>query len=357
MSETKPPSRLSPGSQLGKYTIKRLLGRGRTAEVYRALDPDLARDVAIKVFHPTPDQVATIADDFRTEVRGFAALKHPNLVRIYGVGVAGNTFFVVMELIEGTVLRDKISEHPRGLGRDTTVRIFSQVASAVAVAHDRGIVHGNIKPDNVLIDKKERPVLTDFNVTCLHDPSDINSEWSPDYLSPAQVRKNAPCTACDIYALGVLLYEMITGDVPFKGNYQSVLKQHLEASPVPPSKHRVDVDPRIEQVILKAMSKNADERQTSAREMVAGLEDQGGMAQYDTISLDRASLPKPPVKTRSQIRRFQQSRIITRAGEEVEPDPLPKKRSWGRALLVVFSAVLLIVILLLAVAILLVALG
>jgi serine/threonine-protein kinase len=128
MSENKPP--LAPGAPLGPYTLQALLGRGQDTEVYRSHSPEVKRDVALKIYHPKPGQIT--GAQFKNDVGAIAALKHPNIMRIFDYGVEGDLYYIVMELVEGSSLRDLLSTHPTGLAREETMRLFSQLASAVA---------------------------------------------------------------------------------------------------------------------------------------------------------------------------------------------------------------------------------
>lgn len=228
------------GLTLGKYTIQGLIGRGRKTEVYRTFHPDLKRDAALKIFFPSAPKTPELAASFRREAQAVAALKHPNIVQVYDFDIKDDHYYMVMELIEGTSLRDLISADPTGLDRDNTVRIFSQIASAVAYAHDQKTVHGNLKPDNVLLDASQRPVLTDFTLPCMMEHGQVVPDTAgssiPTYLSPEQISQGTVDAQSDMYALGILLYEIATGDVPFKGDTRArIADQHLKAAPTPPS--------------------------------------------------------------------------------------------------------------------------
>src|SRR5229473_843877 len=155
-------SYLTPGQKLGKYEIKRVIGRGGMAEVYRALNPDLNSDVAIKVLHPHVIESPAAVTRFRLEAQAVAALNHPNIVRVFDFHADGELIFMVMELIEGPTLRQVLANYPHGMSGDLAVQIFAPLANAVSYAHEHGIIHRDIKPANVLIANGIRPVLTDF---------------------------------------------------------------------------------------------------------------------------------------------------------------------------------------------------
>ncbi len=336
MSENRP--QLASGSTFGAHTIGALLGRGRDTEVYRAYSNTIRRDVALKIYHPC----AITSDEFKHEIATIAALKHPNIMRIYDYGAEGPLYYIVMEMIEGTGLRDLLTLHPTGLERGETLRIFSQIASAVASAHDQHVVHGNLKPDNVLLDRSQRPVLTDFNIPCLRESGDAFRSNTPAYLAPEQASGGRVQPATDIYLLGILLYEMVTGDVPFRiGTYEEIVAQQRDALPRPPSQITVELDPRTERAILRALSKNPADRYPSARDMLSAMESEAESSQYETLSITREQVQK----RRSEIQQFEQSRLDFPAPtEETALLRWTRRRRliiWGTALLLVIAIVVL----------------
>jgi len=345
MSTGRSSSHLTPGDRLGNYTIRELIGRGRDTEIYRAYHPEFKRDVALKVFRTDLPRSAETTAQFQKDTAALIALRHPNIMRVYESGVIRDSYYIVMELVEGTSLRDVLSTHLTGLNREETVRLFTQIASGVATAHDQGVVHGNIKPDNVLLDIYQRPVLTDFTLPNLHEPpQDANSPAA--YLSPEQAVRHIPTPESDIYALGILLYEMVTGDVPFKGpTRESVIRQHQSVDPVAPSQIIVGLDPRIDSVVLKALSKNPSERFASARDMVNALESEEAVTQFETLNLDRKTVPQTHHR-RSDIARFEKSRVVE-PGEGSRP--LTRQHMPWTVLAVTGIALLLIIVVALAV--------
>jgi eukaryotic-like serine/threonine-protein kinase len=346
MSNVPASPRLGPGDRLGKFTIRSLIGRGKTTEVYRASHSDFRHDVAIKCYQLDIAADSDLPAQFERDVRAIAELRHPNITRVYEAGLDGSRQFIVMELIEGRTLRDLLSTHPTGLERDETVRIFSQIASAIGTAHDQAIVHGNIKPDNVLVDHNQRPVLTDFALPCLrqHPRPTSGPLGTTTYMAPEQIAARTVSVASDIYALGILLYEMVTGDVPFSGDTQEhVAQQHFYVDPVPPGQIAVGLDPRLDFVILKALSKEPTERFDSARDMLAALESSELGERYETLNLRRGDMPEFQ-KRRSEIVNFQRTRLVIPEEQET-PEPLLKKRSPVLIGLVIALAVIALVIL------------
>ncbi|MBI5961605.1 MAG: serine/threonine protein kinase [Chloroflexi bacterium] len=321
MSENKPLLLLAPGDRIGNYSIRALIGRGKNTAVYRAYHPEQKREVALKILRSAAPQTPEVIAKFNEEVQAITTLKHPNIMRVFDHGVQAGAYYLIMELVEGTNLRDAISTHPTGLDPEETVRIFGQLASAVATAHDHGVVHGNIKPDNVLLDKTQRPVLTDFSLVCLGATvSREEGSGMATYLSPEQITQGTATAPADIYALGVLLYEILTGVVPFKGDtFEEVTTQHQNMPPVPPSQIRVNVDPRVDQVILKALSKKSDERFTSARDMLTAMKSEDVRSRYETVNLTRDSVQVQ--KSRAEIASFQRARA-TETKPETKTDPV-----------------------------------
>lgn len=345
MSENRSFFRLNPGSRLGPYTILSMIGQGRRTEVYRASSPAYRQELAVKVIHAPVgiDDTTTACLKSRTET--IAAIRHPNLVKIHESGVARQAFYVTTELVQGSTLRDLISAHPTGLDRDTTQRIFSQLASALAAAHDSDVVHGNIKPDNVLIDGSNRPVLTDFAIPCLFGSHGLPDDFNTlPYLSPEQLTGAAATIQSDIYMLGVLLYEMVTGDVPFKSTSVTEFADlHQHRPPTPPSQVRVDLTPQVERVILKALNKQPPERFHSTREMVADLERHEATSQYETLAFDR-DVAEQIRKRRSEIRQFERTRIDHPAPPHApQSQPLTSGPNWWIVTAIV--AVVIVVIL------------
>ncbi|NDJ78945.1 MAG: serine/threonine protein kinase [Chloroflexi bacterium] len=299
---------LRPGSMLGRNRVESLVGSRQNAEVYRARHPDFKQDIALKVLNPNIPQNDAIIARFRQEAQAIVNLKHPNIIRMHEFDLSGGLYYQVMEFIEGSSLRDLISAHPTGVAREDLLRIFNQIASAIAYSHEQQVMHGNIKPDNVLLDANLRPVLTDFRVPCLSQFMQAQAGDNPAYLAPEQATQGTLDIPVDIYQLGILLYEMATGEVPFDaGNRTATINQHLSQPPRPPSELNVNLDPRIERVILKALNKKPADRYASAREMLGDIERQEATSLYETVSLNRKAAEEVR-KRRSEIVRFEQSR-------------------------------------------------
>jgi serine/threonine protein kinase len=344
--------RLTRGDRLKHFQIREMLGRGESAEVYRAYHPNLKRDVAIKLFHPDITRTESLTPLFLHQARDIIALRHPNIVRVLEAGDEGGSYYLVMELIDGTNLRDEMSMHPRGYDREDAVKLFSQIASAVSYAHDQGIVHGNIKPDNVLLGLRLRPILTDFNIPVFREhPSGRGGAATPIYLAPEQARQNLVTEQSDIYSLGIMLYELATGDVPFKGgSFKAIIEQHHSQVPKPPSQVRVGLDPRIDKTILTALAKDPAQRFTSVREMLHSLESTSDDNPFETVSLTRDDLAEMSRKRQSEIRHFEQSRTGPEGDNQNSSVVDPRRRMIVGA--VVVAAIVLIIAFVLALALL-----
>jgi serine/threonine protein kinase len=213
---------------------------------------------------------------FRREAQAVAALSHPNVIRVFDFDTINGVHFMVMELIDGPALNAVIGQYPKGMTLDTALHIFKQLADAVAYAHDRGTIHRDIKPGNVLMASGSRPVLTDFGLAQILGGDRLTasgmSSGTPAYMSPEQASGDEIRAESDIYSLGIMLYEMITGQAPFQGNsFATVMLKHIQEPPPRPSVLIQDLDPQIERVILRALEKDPANRFHSARDMVTAL--------------------------------------------------------------------------------------
>jgi len=351
MGVTKPLSQLNPGQRVGSYTVDRLIGRGRLAEVYGASRTGAADNVALKVFLPGVIRGPAHATRFLEDAARLARLTHPNITRIldFGCDSAKDLCYIAMECYEGATLRDEIAAHPSGYARDDLWRLFEPVAQALAHAHENGWVHGSIRPDHILFATDGRPVLTDFTLPCLAEDGYPGRNAPPSavtYWAPEQAAQIIPGPAADIYALGVLLYELAVGDVPFRGRTRDALvAQHLYEEPIPPSQRRAGLDPRVERAILVALRKNPAERFVSVREMLAMMHSTDA-DDYATLNLDR--------RLAGEVRR-RSTGSANRAPSAERPTPdsasgaLPAAaswRGWGWVLVAIALAVALAIALL-----------
>lgn len=353
-AESSTYSYLTPGQKLGKYEIKSLIGRGGMAEVYRARNPDLNQDVAIKFLRPqivdSPEQLAR----FQQEARAAAALNHPHILRVYDFDTTGPAPYMVMELIEGPTLRDLIAHHPGRLPIERAIKLFAQVAEAVGYAHARGIIHRDIKPGNVLIAPGDRALLTDFGLARILGGSRLTTSevslGTPAYMSPEQAAGLDTNKSTDIYALGVLFFEMVTGDVPFQGgSFAQVLVKHLNQPPAVPSQLRDDLPPEVDSTILRALEKDPASRFQSAKEILEslGLRQDGDSTRFDnpnggirTTGEARTVAMSPPTGVSPTVQSGDSSKIsrLSLAVSAIEKRPV-----------LTISAILLIAVVIIAI--------
>jgi serine/threonine-protein kinase len=266
----------------GRYRILRKLGSGGMANVYLAEDEELGRRVAIKILNDRYANDDLFIERFRREAKSAAGLSHPNIVSIYDRGEAEGTYYIAMEVIEGRSLKELIMT--RGaLPLGTAISYAKQLLEALRFAHRHGIIHRDIKPHNVLVSadqqvKANEPRLkvTDFGIA-RHGPSQMTEAGSimgtAQYLSPEQAR-GAPVTAAsDLYSAGVVLYEMLTGKVPFTGDSAiEIAMKHVNELPAPPSALRPEVPPELDQIVLRALAKDPADRYQTADEFIEDLE-------------------------------------------------------------------------------------
>ena len=259
----------------GRYQIQRKLGAGGMANVYLAEDQELGRRVAIKILNERHANDEQFVERFRREAKNAAALSHPNIVSIYDRGEAEGTYYIAMEYLDGRSLKELIvtrGEAPIGVAVEYAI----QILSALRFAHRHGIVHRDIKPHNVLVNGEGAVKVTDFGIARA-GASQMTEAGSivgtAQYLSPEQARGGEVDQRSDIYSLGIVLYELLTGTVPFTGDTPvEIAMKHLSQTPEPPSKKRADIPRELDMVVMRALAKNPDDRYQSAEEMAADLE-------------------------------------------------------------------------------------
>ena len=258
-----------------RYELIERIGDGGMAEVYRAHDKMLDRFVAVKILHPQFTSDESFVTRFRREAQGAAKLSHPNIVSIYDVGSCDGKYYIVMEYIKGETLKDKINrEGP--LPINVTLEIVKEIAGALENAHANHLVHCDIKPHNILINEAGHVKVADFGIARATSSSTITYTGSivgsVHYFSPEQAKGHTISPKSDIYSLGVVMYEMLTGKVPFTGETAvSIAIKHLQEPPIAPHELRPDIPAIVEAIVLKAMDKNPDNR-FSSTEMIKEIE-------------------------------------------------------------------------------------
>jgi serine/threonine-protein kinase len=275
----------------GKYVIESAIGAGAAGAVYKAMHRELRRQVAIKVLHPHYQQDKHFMNSFKGEALAASQLDHPNVMRVLDFGQEPDGLvYIVMEYLQGRTLQSLLDEERR-LPTDRAVEIMIQVCAALSVAHDNGIIHRDIKPDNIMLVPSrndeggafELVKVCDFGIAALQNPRAEDAELglaegiiagTPEYMSPEQARGNDIDARADVYAAGICLYELVTGRPPFLGeNAADILVKQLEETPRPPSELVKGLDPVLEEIVLRAIAKDAAKRHQSARELRVELKE------------------------------------------------------------------------------------
>ena len=256
-----------------RYEILGKIGTGGMADVYKAKDHKLNRFVAAKVLKPEFREDATFIQKFRSEAQAAAGLTHPNIVNVFDVGDDDGIYYIVMELIEGITLKEYISKKGRLSVKEAT-SIAIQVSMGLETAHNHGIVHRDVKPQNIIISTDGKVKVTDFGIARAASSNTISSNvmGSVHYSSPEQVRGGYSDEKSDIYSLGITLYEMVTGRVPFDGDTTvAIAIKHLQEEMVPPSVYAEDLPYSLEQIILKCTQKSVGRRYDRMEEVIEDL--------------------------------------------------------------------------------------
>lgn len=283
---------LELGSTLGQYQIVEKLGRGGMATVYKAFQPNLDRYVAVKVLPAFYAEEPTYMERFRQEAKSIAKLRHPNILTVFDFGDQGGVTYIVSEFVPGGTLSQQLGAP---LPLDYALSILKPVGSALDYAHAQGIVHRDIKPSNVLMTLDGTPVLSDFGVARMVGGARMTESGAavgtPEYMSPEQAMGGEIAASSDIYSLGVVLYEMLTGHVPFSADTpMAVVLAHMH-KPLPPPRTIVpDISEAVEAVALKALAKEPENRYRTARELTVSLERAIG-----GLSPEAASAPLTPI--------------------------------------------------------------
>lgn len=263
------------GHVLGQYRLVERLGRGGMATVYKAYQPSLDRYVAVKVLSAFLAQDPDFAARFQREARAIAQLNHPNILPVHDYGQEGDLIYIVMRYVEGGTLQDMLG---RPLDLDTAVEIITQMGGALDYAHQRGIVHRDVKPSNILMADRNWALLGDFGLAKMIGASTRITQTgigmgTPTYVAPEQAQGTGVDARSDIYSLGIVLFEMLTGQVPFTGDTSLVvLLKHLKDPPPPPRQINPDIPEPVERLLLKALAKDPRDRFQRAGEMVSALQ-------------------------------------------------------------------------------------
>lgn len=297
---------IRPGQNVvldNRYKVIEKIGVGGMADVYRGYDELLGRTVAIKILHANFASDEGFVGRFKREAQNAGRLSHPNIVNMYDVGYDQGYHYIVMEYVEGQTLKEYIQERGK-LSIDEAIKFAVAIAEGLEHAHAMGIVHCDIKPHNMLITKSGRLKVTDFGIARAMNSQNTmmytNSVMgSAHYLSPEQASGKAIDGSTDIYSLGVVLYEMLTGRVPYEADTPiAVALKHVKDKLIPPTRYNQSIPPLLESVVMKALQKKPADRYRSVSEMIGDLRMSGGFAGFGTSRMrqyDFATQVLPPV--------------------------------------------------------------
>jgi serine/threonine-protein kinase len=277
---------LNPGDLLDHYRIENLVARSGMASIFRATDMQNNRIVAIKIPHPEMEADPQLFDRFKREQEIGEKLEHPGVMKVFK-DPRHSRIYMVMEWVDGELLRQLISRQ-RKFSAERASRIMARICEALDYIHSHGVVHRDLKPENIMIDPEDRIKLIDFGIAANEGSRRLtfaklsNVMGTPDYISPEQVKGKRGDGRSDIYAAGVMLYEMLTGRVPFTGNNPFlIMNDRLLNSPEPPREIEPSISPALQEIIYRALERDPKNRYATAREFAWDLEhqDQVGIAQ------------------------------------------------------------------------------
>ncbi len=282
---------LHPGDQLDHYRVDSLVARSGMASIFRGTDTRDGRQVAIKVPHPQMECEPVLFDRFQREQEIGKKLQHPGVMRVFADDNRKRVY-MVMEWVNGRLLRQILSEN-RKLPIERAIRITAGICQALEYIHTHGVVHRDLKPENIMIDDLDNIKLIDFGIAGNEGSKRLTFAnlsqvmGTPDYISPEQVKGKRGDARSDIYTLGVMLYEMLTGKVPFTGpNPFLIMNDRLLNNPIPPRELNPEIPPALQEVIYRAMEREPKNRYASAREFAWDLEhlDQVGVAERPELT-------------------------------------------------------------------------
>jgi serine/threonine-protein kinase len=318
------------GQTLGKYTIEEKIGRGGMAEVYKAYQENLDRHVAVKVMHSflIDFEEENFLKRFSREAKTMASLNHPNIVRVYDFDSFGpRSHYLVMDYVSGGSLKERLealAAEKKRMPLAQSIKIITQVADALAYAHRRDMVHRDIKPANILLDKNEEPYLTDFGIVKMVGGQTMGYTatgaliGTPAYMSPEQALGQPGDKRSDLYSLGIMLFQMVTGKLPFNADTPLAVAMKHVSEPVPlPIKFNPDVPQMLQTIILQALAKEPNDRFQSAGEMVAALRQVDLSARAQPVAV----LPSIAPAAKTEI--LPPEPVEPARRQPVEPVPLP----------------------------------
>ncbi|CAG0935865.1 eukaryotic-like serine/threonine-protein kinase [Thermoflexales bacterium] len=307
------------GRTIGKYRIVEHLGRGGMAEVYKAYQPNLDRHVAIKMMHSFLSDEKEFLARFEREAKVVATLRHPNIVQVYDFDADGGVYYMVMEYITGETLKARLQNlesRDEWVSLDDAARIILAVGSALRYAHERNMVHRDVKPANVMITLDGQVILTDFGIAKIVSTSNLTASGAmvgtPSYMAPEQGMGQPGDERSDIYSLGVMLYQLVVGRLPFDADTPlAVVLKHIN-DPLPlPQALKPDISDDLNRVILKSLAKDPNDRYQKVSELTTGLRQAVGMSPEDSH----------PDANKSSAIKLAGATMVARVGSGVTPPP------------------------------------
>ena len=267
------------GSSLGPYRLIEFLGQGAMARVYKAIHPDLRRYAAIKILRPHFSSDAEFTRLFQSEAQNLALLRHPNIVQVYDASIAGSFPYIIMEFIHGKTLKQFIVDYQQRQIRIPmvrTMRIIYSVGLALAYAHQKNMIHRDVKPANIILEDAGRVVLTDFGLSRLisHLDGEGSAGFSgtPAYIAPEQALGKVSKPRADIYSLGVIFFEMLTGRQPYEAqNPMAVAMQHITGEVPAPKDFFPEIPDEVNNIVRQATAKNTNQRYATMNEFLQDL--------------------------------------------------------------------------------------
>lgn len=312
-----------------RYEIVGKVGAGGMSDVYKAKDHVLGRSVAVKVLKPEFSEDRNFVTKFRTEAQSAAGLEHPNVVNIYDVGSEEGLHYIVMEYVEGITLKTYVEKKGQ-LTFKESISIAIQVARGIEAAHNKHLIHRDIKPQNIIISTEGKVKVTDFGIARAASSNTISADvmGSVHYASPEQARNGFVDGRSDIYSLGIVMYEMVTGRVPFDGDTTvAVALQHLQEEMTPPGTYAPDLPISMEKIILKCTQKNPDRRYQSIADLLTDL--RRSLVSPDEDFVEIAPLVdngKTKVISPQELEEIKERRAaVTPAEEKETPEPVQTK--------------------------------
>ena len=320
---------LNPGTMLsGRYEIIEMVGSGGMSEVYKAKCHVLNRFVAIKVLKPEFSSDVNFVTKFRIEAQSAAGLSHPNIVNVYDVGEDNGVYYIVMELVEGITLKEYIQKHGR-IEPKEAIDFAIQIAQGVQAAHEHHTIHRDIKPQNIILANNGTLKVTDFGIAKAASSSTTttNAMGSVHYISPEQARGGFSDERSDIYSLGITLYEMLTGHVPFEGeNNVAIALMHIQSEMVSPREYYPDIPTSLEKIIRKCTQKKPERRYLTANALIADLYRVKENPNIDCIVVPKQTVPSSPTieMTKQEMEMIKTGQQVDAAATQEVPPARPK---------------------------------